>query len=105
MKLKKKSPEDYRKKSKRPAETKNISLERIARGVVTASSPVLFQVELSRKRYHTFTKDDASEYNQPRLKTSIRCIYYGHRNNLLPYAIYDLNWNLIWKDKKEKTKI
>lgn len=97
MKLKKK--EVQRQKSKRPSETKHISLERIARGTITASSPVLFQVELSKKRYYTFAKDDALEYNQPNVKTSIRCIYHGHRNNLLPYAIYDLNWNLIWKSR------
>lgn len=99
MKLKKKPLEEYRKKSKRPKETQHISLERIARGTVTASSSVLFQVELSHKKYYKFAKDDASEYNQPRVKTSIRCIYHGHKNNLLPYEIYDLNWNLIWKEK------
>ncbi len=99
MKLQKKEPENYRKKSKRPPETKHISLERIARGIVTATSPVLFQVELSHKRYYTFSRDDASEYNQPKIKTSIRCIYYGHRNNLLPHAVYDLNWNKIWVSK------
>lgn len=97
MKLKKK--ETPRLKLKRPPETKHISLERIARGIVTATSPVLFQVELSHKRYYTFSKDESSEYNQPKIKTSIRCIYYGHRNNLLPYAVYDLNWNLFWKEK------
>ena len=104
MKLKKKDPEDYRKKSKRPAETKHISLERIARWIVTASSPVLFQVELSHKRYYHFRKEDAEEYNSPRIKTGIRCIYHGHRNNLLPYAVYDLNWNLLWKEKKENSE-
>ncbi len=104
MKLKKKNPEEYRKKSKRPAETKHISLERIARGIVTASSSVLFQAVLSHKRRYIFRKDDASEYNQPRLKSGIRCIYYGHRDNLLPYAVYDLNWNLLWKERKENNE-
>jgi hypothetical protein len=99
MKLEKKNPEDYRKKSKRPNETKHLSLERIARGIVTASSEVLFQVELSKKRLYIFEKEDAIEYNQPRVKAGIRCIYHGNKNNLLPYAIYDLNWNLIWKEK------
>lgn len=99
MKLQKRKEEDYRKKSKKPNETKHLSLERIARGTVTASSSVLFQVELSHKRYYLFKKEDAKEYNQPNVKTSIRCIYNGHRNNLLPYAIYDLNWNLIWKER------
>jgi len=99
MKLKPKDPAEYRKKSKRPSETKHISLERLARGEVTAASDVLFQVELSHKRYYLFKKDDASEYNKPNVGTSIRCIYHGDKNNLLPYAIYDLNWNLIWKEK------
>ena len=100
-KLEKKKPEDYRKKSKRPSNTKNISLERIARGIVTASSEFVFQVELSHKRYYLFKKEDASIYNCPSVKTSIRCIYHGHKNNLLPYAIYDLNWNPIWVDKED----
>ena len=96
MKLKKK--EVYRKKSKRPGETKNLPLERIARGVVVASSEIHFQVELSKKRYYKFKKEDASEYNMPRIKTSIRCFYKGGKNNPLPYVIYDLNWNLFWKE-------
>ena len=97
MKLKKR--ESTRIKSKRPNETKNLSLERIARGTIIATSEVLFQVELSKKRYYLFRKEDASEYNQPKIKTSIRCIYHGNIKNLLPYAIYDLNWNLLWKEK------
>jgi hypothetical protein len=97
MKLKKK--EVHKLKSKRPSETKHISLERIARGMVIATSEALFQVELSHKRYSHFKKEDASEYNQPRIKTSVRCIYHGNRNNLLPYAVYDLNWNVFWKEK------
>ena len=97
MKLKKR--EFTRRKSKRPGETKNISLERIARGIVVASSETHFQAELSKKRYYRFKKEDASDYNIPRIKTSIRCIYKGNKNNLLPYAIYDLNWNLLWKEK------
>jgi len=63
------------------------------------TSEVLFQVELSKKRYYLFKKKDASEYHQPKIKTSIRCIYNGDKKNLLPYAIYDLNWNLFWKEK------
>ncbi len=97
MKLKKK--QIPRKKSPRPAETKHISLDRIARGIVTASSETLFQVELSKKRYHLFRREDSSVYNKPNVKTSIRCIYSGNKNNLLPYAIYDLNWNILWKEK------
>jgi len=97
MKLQKK--EVYRLKSKRPGETKNIPLERIARGVVTASSEVLFQVELSKKRYETFRKEDSSDYNQPRIKTSVRCIYNGNKNALFPYRVHDMNWNLLWKEK------
>ena len=99
MKLQKRREEDQRKKSPRPSETKHISLERIARGIVIASSAVIFQVELSKKRYYTFERDNASEYNQPRVKTAIRCIYHGDKNNLLPYTVYDLNWNIIWKEK------
>jgi len=99
MKLQKREVEEYRKKSKRPGETKHISLERIARGTVTATSEVLFQVELSHKRYSLFKKEDASEYNQPRIKTNVRCIYNGNKNSLFPYAIYDLNWNVLWKEK------
>lgn len=99
MKLQKKNPTDYRIKSKRPSETKHISLERMARGIVTASSEFLFQAELSKKRYYHFRKENASEYHQPKIKTSIRCIYYGDKSNLLPYAVYDLNWNLLWKEK------
>lgn len=99
MKLQKKKPEEYRQKSKRPTETKHISLERIARGTVTATSEVLFQVELSRKRYEKFRKEDASEYNQPRIKANVRCIYNGNKNSLFPYAVYDLNWNILWKEK------
>jgi hypothetical protein len=97
MKLKPK--EIKREKSKRPPETKHISLERIARGTVTASSEVLFQVELSKKRYYLFRKDDSSDYNQPKINTSIRCIYYGDKNNLFPHSIYDMNWNLLWREK------
>ena len=97
MKLKKK--ESTRIKSKRPTETKKISLERIARGVVVASSETHFQVELSKKRYYRFEKKDSSDYNMPRTKTSIRCIYKRNENSLFPYAIYDLNWNLLWKEK------
>ena len=97
MKLKKK--EFLRKKSKRPGETKNLPLERLARGIVTASTETHFQAELSKKRYYHFKKEDASKYNMPRIKTSIRCIYKGGKENLLPYAIYDLNWNLLWKEK------
>jgi hypothetical protein len=97
MKLNKK--ETPRLKSKRPPETKHISLERIARGKVVATSQFFFQVELSKKRYFYFREEDASEYIQPRIKTSVRCIYHGHKDNLLPYAVYDLNWNLFWKEK------
>ncbi len=96
MKLKKK--EFKRIKSKRPVETQNIPLEKIARGIVVASSETHFQVELSKKRYYRFRKEDASDYNMPRIKASIRCIYKRNKNNLLPYAIYDLNWNLLWKE-------
>jgi hypothetical protein len=99
MKLKPKDPTEYRVKSKRPSETKHISLERIARGRVSAASEELFQVELSHKRYYLFKKEDASEYNKPNVGTSIRCIYHGNKNNLLPYAVYDLLWNQIWKEK------
>ena len=97
MKLKKK--EFPRKKSKRPGETKNLPLERLARGIVTASSETHFQASLSKKRLYTFEKKDASEYNMPRLKTGIRCIYKRREDNFLPYAIYDLNWNVLWKEK------
>ncbi len=97
MKLKKR--ESIRIKSKRPSETKKIPLERIARGTVVTSSEIHFQVELSKKRYYRFKKEDASDYNMPRIKASIRCIYKRDKNNLLPYAIYDLNWNLLWKEK------
>lgn len=126
MKLQKK--EVPRLKSKRPGETKHISLERIASGTVTATSEVLFQVKFSRKtreekynkpktkypeldeeekkyikkeEYILFRKKDASEYNPPRMRMDVRCIYNGDKNNLLPYAVYDLNWNLLWKEKTE----
>jgi hypothetical protein len=57
MKLQKK--EIHRLKSKRPGETKNIPLERRARGTVTASSEILFQVKFSKK-----TKRE--QYNKPK---------------------------------------
>ena len=124
MKLIKK--EFQRVKSKRPGETKHISLERIASGTVTATSSVLFQVKFSRKtreekyqkpkteypeldeeerryvkrnEYILFRKKDSSRYNQPGMKINVRCIYHGDKNNLLPYAVYDMNWNVLWKEK------
>lgn len=59
MKLQKRKEEDYREKSKRPGDTKNISLERMARGTVTASSDILFQVGFSKK-----TRE--YKYNKPK---------------------------------------
>jgi len=124
MKLKKK--EFKRIKSKRPDETKNLPLERIARGTVEDPSALLFKVTFSRKtlekKYNTsekgeespenyytnqkkrclsFRKKDAlpGTYKKPNEKITVRCIYHGDRKHLVPYAIYDLNWNLIWKEK------
>jgi predicted cupin superfamily sugar epimerase len=71
----------------------------MARGRISAASDDLFQAELSHKRYYLFKKEDASEYHKPNVHASIRCIYHGDKNNLLPYAVYDLLWNLIWKEK------
>jgi hypothetical protein len=125
MKLKKREEKDYREKSKRPSETENLSLDRIARGIVEDSSSVLFKVSLSGKtrkeRYNPATFDESSQeyyenqrrkiiffkredslpeaYKKPNAKTSVRCIYHGNKNNLLPYAVYDMNWNLLWKEK------
>jgi hypothetical protein len=59
MKLKPKDPAEYRLKSKRTSDTKNVPLERRARGTVTASSEILFQVKFSNK-----TKRE--QYNKPK---------------------------------------
>jgi len=124
MKLKER--ESKRIRSKRPGETKNLPLERIARGTVEDPSALLFKVTLSRKtfekKYNTskkeeespedyytnkkkrclsFRKKDASPgtYKKPNEKTAVRCIYHGDRKHLVPYTIYDLNWNLLWQEK------
>jgi hypothetical protein len=86
-------------KSQRPSGMKVLGLERIARGTATASSEVLFQVKLSGNKYKRFSKKDALEYNKPELKTSVRCIYHGKKDSTFPYAVYDMNWNVLYKEK------
>jgi len=126
MKLQKRREEDYRQKSKRPEETKHLPLERIARGIVEDSSAFLFKVSFSRKtlkkeynppkseeelsennyinerrKILLFRKEDCAlgKYKNPNKNTSVRCIYHGNRNSLFPYEIFDMNWNLLWKEK------
>ncbi|MFH1503747.1 MAG: hypothetical protein ABIE36_03760 [Candidatus Diapherotrites archaeon] len=126
MQLKKKEKEAYGLKSKRPSGTKHLPLERIASGVVEDSSAVLFEVSFSRKilkkgynppkseeesleNYYLikkkktllFRKEDAmpGTYRKPNTKISVRCFYHGNKNSLFPYAVYDMNWNLLWKEK------
>jgi hypothetical protein len=122
-----KPKEILKERSKRPAGTKNISLDRIARGTVEESSAFLFKVRLSKKtqereynspnynppltdeenllpnkkRITLFRKQDAApgKYKKPDKGDTVRCIYHGNRNNLLPYEVYDMNWNILWKEK------
>jgi len=127
MKLQKRKEEDYRQKSKRPEGTKHISLERMARGTVEDSSSILFKVVFSRKtrelKYNPpktdeglseedymfqkkkcllFRKEDAlpRTYKKPNDRITVRCIYHGNKNALFPYAVYDMNWNLLWMEKE-----
>lgn len=86
-------------KSQRPSHTKNIPLEKIARGIITRSSEILFEAKLSKKREYFFRKSDASFYKKPNLGANIRCIYNGNKRNLFPHEIYDMKWNLLWREK------
>ena len=124
--MKLKSKEIKREKSKRTFETRKISLERIASGVVEESSAYLFKVRFSRKtlkeeynlpkseeelfeenytpqnkRILLFRKQDAEPgtYKKPEEGNKERCIYRGNKKDLFPYAIYDMNWNLLFREK------
>jgi hypothetical protein len=125
MKLQPKDPTDYRIKTKRPGETKHISLDRIARGIVEDSSSILFKVSLSgktrNKKYNPSTFEESPEehyesqrrkillfkeedsrkgsYKKPNAKITVRCIYRGDKDSLFPYQVFDMNWNLLWEEK------
>lgn len=92
----KKGPEKI--KPDRPVETKGIGLERISRGTVVASSEALFQLKMSGNNYKIFKRCDSKEYNQPQMKTQVRCIYHGRKDSTFPYAVYDLSWNLLYRE-------
>lgn len=129
-KLKKK--EIQRVKSPRPPETKNIPLERIARGTVTATSERLFQVKFSKKtrkkeynkprteypdldeeekyikkeEFILFRKKDSlpGTYNPPSIHKEVYCIYHGDKKHLFPYKVLDLNNNLLFQENSSLEK-
>jgi hypothetical protein len=82
-----------------PEEAKCFSLEKIARGKVIYTSDFIFQVRLSKNKNCYFREEDASFYNKPEAGIKVRCIYRRDKDISLPYEVYDLLWNPIWKEK------